>query len=130
MTLAKQFKEHKKEATNVLIGFLVIGLVSVLGYAVDAWADRKLEAYVETKALASAQIRRDIRDVEARMDTLELEVQRAKIWVRFLPPEEAIQRQIYTTEIELLEGKRTDLEQERDRLLIEMGATISAAEGD
>lgn len=114
------FWQHWRVA---IIGALATGFVAVCWYfavwAVNAWADQKLEPYVESKALTAAVHARDLKNVNERMRNLELEIQRVDIWITFSSDPEL--KQIYGAEKALLEAEKLDVGREREELVKQLG---------
>lgn len=99
MITTSQLSEFWHEWAKTIVAILAAGMVSVIVFAVQAWADQN---YVQHKGLASAVAERDLKDINRQLDDLELEIQRTQIWLRFLPQTEQAMRQIYGAELDVL----------------------------
>lgn len=108
-----------------LLTFIITGSLSLMGYGAKSWADNN---YSGKEDLAAAVRARDLKDINSKIDAVELEIQRAKIWLRFLPPDANMQRQIYGAEIELLELEKEKHRRVRQEALTAMGATIERSD--
>ena len=103
-----------KQYSAYLITVAMAGMVSLMGYGAKSWADNNYSGKAD---LAAAVKARDLKDINGKIDAIELEIQRAKIWLRFLPSDQPMQRQIYGAEIELLEREQEKFKRIRQEAL-------------
>ncbi len=119
MITTSQLSEFWHEWAKTIVAILAAGMVTVIVFAVQAWADQKLEPYVEDKDLAAAVKARDLKNVNARLEDLELEISRVDVWLRFSTDQQL--KQIYGAEKALLEGEKVKVDREREELVEMLG---------
>ncbi len=112
--MIEYLQEHRKEAVNVLIGLAIPAVIGVLLYAANAWADSN---YVGTKNLSVATAKRDLKDVNKQLADIELEQRRTQVWLRFLPADDTVSRQIYGAELDILVDEHQKLTRQREEAM-------------
>lgn len=99
---------------GVLVPTVASAAIGVFIYAAQAWAN---ETYVQIEKLSQATMSRDLKDINAELGDIELEIQRTQIWLRFLPQEERTMRQIYGAELDVLNQTKDKIERRREEAL-------------
>jgi len=99
---------------SYLLPIIASAAFSVAAYAAKSWAD---ETYVQIQKLSQATLSRDLKDINAELEDIELDIQRAQIWLRFLPDDEIAMRQIYGAELDVLTTQKEKMERRREEAL-------------
>lgn len=99
---------------SVIVPAVATAIISVGVFAARSWAE---DNFVTVPSLSKASMTRDLKEVNRDLEKVELEIQQTQIWLRFLPAEQAVTRQIYGAQLDVLENEHTRLERKREEAM-------------